>query len=221
MKFKLPNLPYPADALEPFMSEDQLRTHYTKHHQAYIDKVNKAVEEMDLKNVTLEKLILNHDGDLFNNAAQAWNHTFFWYGLSPKSQRPSADGLFMKSVNKNFEGLEDLKSRLIDSAVSLFGSGYTWIVSDEHGEVQIMNTHNADNPIRLEHTHPLWCCDVWEHAYYVDYRQERKKYLEQAWNHINWEFVEQCYQLKQIPNMTRLMVDQGDADSVKSVPFYP
>lgn len=155
MKFQLPKLPYELDALEPFMTADQLKTHYRHHHQSYIDKVNTAIQRLGLANVTLEKLILNHDGDLFNNAAQAWNHTFFWYGLTAASQPLGPDSAFLKAVKKHFTSLDDLKQQLMDSAANLFGSGYTWIVSDESGDVQIMNTHNGDTPLRLEHTYPL------------------------------------------------------------------
>lgn len=219
MKFQLPKLPYELDALEPFMTADQLKTHYRHHHQSYIDKVNTAIQRLGLANVTLEKLILNHDGDLFNNAAQAWNHTFFWYGLTAASQPLGPDSAFLKAVKKHFTSLDDLKQQLMDSAANLFGSGYTWIVSDESGDVQIMNTHNGDTPLRLEHTYPLWTCDIWEHSYYIDYRQDRKKYLSAVWDHVNWAFVEENFKLKRIPNMSHLMIDVDRAKD-NSAPSY-
>lgn len=205
MKFKLPVLPWGMSDLEPFLTSDAIECHYFGHHKAYIDKVNELSAKLNLRNLTLEKIILNYDGTIFNNAAQAWNHTFFWHGLKPKSAKPHSEGNFGKAVEEQFDSLTGLRERFMDCATNLFGSGWTWFVTSDSGEVDVINTHNGDNPIRFENMRPLWACDVWEHAYYVDYRNERKQYLEGIWSHINWSFVEANYNLRQIPNMSRLM----------------
>jgi Fe-Mn family superoxide dismutase len=205
MKFQLPNLPYGHNELEPFMSADQLSTHYLKHHKGYVDKVNKAIEEQDLGDPTLEYLIHNQDGSLFDNAAQAWNHTFYWFGLTPETKAPESGKPLLTKIQKKFGGLDGLKAKFTDSATSLFGSGWTWLVATPDGDLEILNTQNADNPLRLERVRPLWTCDVWEHAYYIDVRNERKKYVEGIWSHVNWEFVERNYASESQPNMTQFM----------------
>lgn len=211
MKFQLPQLPYGQGDLKPFLSNEQIEYHYGKHHKAYIDKVNAAIEDQKLGDITLEYIINNHDGKLFENAAQAWNHTFYWMGLTPQSSVPSASGKFADAVTKKFGSTEGLKTKFIESALAVFGSGWTWLVANATGQLDIVNTSNADNPIRLEQSRPLWTCDVWEHAYYVDYRNDRKEYLGRAWSKINWQFVEQNFNLEGVPNMTKLMTAQPAA----------
>jgi Fe-Mn family superoxide dismutase len=205
MKFHLPVLPYKTSGLEPFMSQEQLEMHYFGHHQGYIDKVNEASEKLGIPDISLEKLILNYDGDIFNNAAQAWNHTFFWLGLRNPTRGPTPDSKFLTAVKRQFGDLDSLKAKFVESATHLFGSGWTWLTAGDGGELLVVNTQNGDNPISREHSHPLWCCDVWEHAYYIDYRKERKAFVEAAWEHANWVFIEKNYELKQIPVMTKLM----------------
>jgi Fe-Mn family superoxide dismutase len=205
MRFRLPVLPWGSAELQPFLSSEAVECHYFGHHKGYIDKVNELEKKLGLKDVSLEKLILNYDGVIFDNAAQAWNHTFFWLGLAPKSSVPSPNGALMDSVRAQFGTLEGLKERFIESASNLFGSGWTWIVRRAQGDIDILNTHNADNPMRFEDARPLWVCDVWEHAYYIDYRNMRAEFLAGAWKHINWAFVEHNFQLEHTPDMTRLM----------------
>ncbi|MBX3023032.1 MAG: superoxide dismutase [Bdellovibrionales bacterium] len=207
MKFRLPHLPFGHAELEPFLSSEQVDTHYFGHHKNYVEKVNQLVIEQGLPDATLEYIINNQDGKLFDNGAQAWNHTFYWMGLTPLTPGPNANGKLMEAINRKYGNLEGLKERFIESAAALFGSGWCWLVATPDGEIDIVNTQNADNPIRLERVRPLWTCDVWEHAYYVDYRNERKEYLRSAWRHVNWEFIERNYSTEEVPNMTRLMTD--------------
>src|SRR5665213_656267 len=216
MKFQLPVLPWEEDALEPHISAETIELHYNGHQKAYVDKVNELSEKLDLEDLSLEKIILNHDGAIYENAAQAWNHTFYWLGLMPSAPAITPGGEFMKSVSSQFGSIEQLKDRFMDCGANLFGSGWTWLIANENGEINFINTHNADNPIRYEASHPLWTCDIWEHAYYVDYRNHRKDYLEAAWSLVNWPFVEECFRLKQIPNMSKLMV-AGDPAMTSSV----
>lgn len=212
MKLQLPKLPFGHAELEPFQSSEQLDTHYYKHHKAYIEQVNLLSEEMNLKTPTLEYIIHNHDGKLFNNAAQAWNHTFFWMGLAPMSAGPNTGGPLMAAIQKKYGSVDGLRERFVDAAASVFGSGWTWLVATPDGELDIVNTSNADNPMRLERVRPIWTCDVWEHAYYIDYKNDRKEYLKRSWRHVNWDFVERNFTTEEIPNMTRLMIS-SDAPS--------
>jgi Fe-Mn family superoxide dismutase len=205
MKFQLPVLPWEKNALEPYISNETIEWHFNGHQKAYVDKTNQLVEKMGLEGLSLEKIILNYDGALYDNAAQAWNHTFYWQGLKPSAAEPSKDGDFMAAIIDHFGSLDDMKEQFFECAANLFGSGWTWLITNERGEIDFINTHNADNPIRYEASYPLWTCDVWEHAYYVDYRKDRKKYLEGVWKLVNWENIEACYGLKRIPNMTKFM----------------
>lgn len=205
MKFRLPVLPWKKNELEPFLSAEAVETHFYGHHQAYIDKVNALTAKMGLENLSLEKIILNYDGNLYENAAQAWNHTFYWLGLKPKPDPIDKNGKFLEAVNAQFGSVEAMMDKFLECGGSLFGSGWVWLIANENGHLEFINTHNADNPIRYEASHPLWACDLWEHAYYIDYRNQRKGYLESAWRHINWPFVEECFRLKKVPNMSKLM----------------
>jgi Fe-Mn family superoxide dismutase len=198
--------------MEPFLSAETIDTHYFGHHKGYIDKTNELMGELGLSGVTLEKIILNHEGKLFDNAAQAWNHTFYWLGLKPQAAPPHKDGELWQAINRNFGSFDRMKEKFLESGTNLFGSGYTWLVTNSQERLEWINTQNADNPICHEHIRPLWCCDIWEHAYYIDYRNVRKEYLEGAWSHINWDFVEEGYRHKRVPNMTRFMIgDEDDA----------
>ena len=207
MEFKLLSLPFGRSDLEPFLSAEQVDSHYFGHHKAYVDQVNRDVAEMGLFDMSLEYIIRNQDGPVFNSAAQAWNHTFYWLGLTNRRCEPKGGGTFATAVNKKFGGMEGLREHFLDSASSLFGSGWTWLVASPSGELDVLNTQNADNPMRFEHMRPLWVCDLWEHAYYVDFRSERREYLRRAWQHINWEFIDKNYQSDEVPNMTRLMTE--------------
>jgi Fe-Mn family superoxide dismutase len=212
MKFRLPVLPWGMNDLTPFLTADAIECHYYGHHKAYIDKVNKMSAELGLKNASLEKIILNQDGAIFNNAAQAWNHTFFWHALKPKSVLPAENSPLARAVERAFGSFTDLRTQFLDTAGSLFGSGWTWLVANERGELELINTQNGDNPLRFENARPLWTCDIWEHAYYIDYRNQRREYLEGAWTHINWEFVAANLAQERMPNMSRLMTDDHEAE---------
>jgi superoxide dismutase, Fe-Mn family len=181
----LPPLPYERNALEPHMSRETLDYHYGKHHKAYVDKTNALMAGTEFEDASLEDLVLEASGDLFNNAAQVWNHDFFWQCLTPKAKSPGSD--VIKALDE-FGGLQGLREKFDKAATSLFGSGWTWLVRDAGGALKIVQTQNANTPIR-EGQVPLLTCDVWEHAYYIDHRNDRPAYLKDFWPLVNWEFV--------------------------------
>ncbi len=183
----LPPLPYELQALEPHMSRETLEYHYGKHHKAYVDKVNALLEssDHDYENVSLDELVKTATGALFDNAAQVWNHSFFWNCLSPRRQEP---GAAVSAALKSLGGIEALQSQFTKAAVGVFGSGWAWLVRDRSGALRILTTANANTPLRDGHT-PLLTCDVWEHAYYVDHHNDRGAYLKSFWQLVNWNFV--------------------------------
>jgi len=181
----LPPLPYAKDALEPYMSRETLEYHYGKHHKGYVDKVNSLISGTEFGDASLEELVAESAGEIFNNAAQVWNHTFFWNCLSPRRQSPG------REVSKALEalgGLESLQTQFDKAASGLFGSGWTWLVKDARGSLKIVTTSNANTPVREGHV-ALLTCDMWEHAYYIDHRNDRAAYLKSFWPLVNWEFV--------------------------------
>lgn len=188
MAFELPPLPYEKTALEPYISAETLDYHHGKHHAAYVANVNKLIPGTEFENATLEDIILKAPaGGIFNNGAQAWNHTFYFNCMGPNAGgEPSGD--LAKALEKAFGSFDAFKEKYAASAAGNFGSGWTWLVKDSGGELSIVNTSNAANPMRDGLT-PLLTVDVWEHAYYIDYRNARPKYLENFWNVVNWEFV--------------------------------
>jgi superoxide dismutase, Fe-Mn family len=187
MAFSLPELPYAKDALEPHISEETLEYHYGKHHQTYVDKLNGMVEGTDDADKSLEEIIRNSSGGLFNNAAQVWNHTFYWHCLSPNGGgRPS--GKLAELIDRDFGSFDDFEKEFSDKAVGNFGSGWTWLVKQPGGKLAVVNTDDAKTPLTGDDK-PLMTCDVWEHAYYIDYRNARPKYLEAFWELVNWDFV--------------------------------
>lgn len=187
MAHELPRLPYALDALEPHISKETLEYHYGKHHKAYVDKMNAALEGSDLANATLEEIVQKSSGGLFNNAAQVWNHTFYWNCMSPNGGgKPS--GVAASVIDKSFTSFEKFKEEFSNAAANQFGSGWTWLVKKADGTVTIECTSNAGTPIQ-EKRHPVLTIDIWEHAYYIDYRNARPKYIEAFWNLINWDFV--------------------------------
>lgn len=188
MEFKLPQLPYSHDALQPHISRETLEYHHGKHHQTYVNKLNALVEGKPESKKTLEELIQSSQGPLFNNAAQTWNHTFYWNCLSPNGGGVP-EGALGKAIAENFKSFDEFKKKFSDSSADLFGSGWTWLAKDDKGKLSIIAAKDADNPIR-NHLTPILTCDVWEHAYYLDYRNVRAKYIEAFWNLVNWEFVE-------------------------------
>jgi len=187
MTHTLPPLPYADDALEPVISAETIDYHYGKHHQAYVTNLNNLVPGTEFENATLEEIILKSDGGIFNNAAQVWNHTFYWNGLSPKGGGEPGDAL-AEAINAAFGSFEGFKDAFTQSAVGNFGSGWTWLVKNGDGALEIVNTSNAANPMR-DGMKPLLTIDVWEHAYYIDYRNARPKYLQEIWSLVNWDFV--------------------------------
>jgi len=181
----LPPLPYSHEALEPLMSRETLDYHYGKHHKAYVDNVKLLIRGTAQQGATLEELVMRAEGALFDNAAQAWNHAFFWRCLSPRRQAPGRE---LEAVLRSFGGLEALESEFSRAAIAVFGSGWAWLVKDRTGAVRIVTTPNAHTPLRDGHT-PLLTCDMWEHAYYLDHRNDRGAYLRGFWQLLNWDFV--------------------------------
>ncbi|TFH87040.1 superoxide dismutase [Fe] [Billgrantia azerbaijanica] len=191
MAFELPALPFEKNALEPHISAETLEYHYGKHHQAYVTKLNELVDGTDNAGKSLEEIIKSSSGGLFNQAAQVWNHTFYWHCLSPNGGgEPS--GALAEAINAKFGSFDKFKETFNANAVGNFGSGWTWLVKTDDGGVDIVNTSNADTPIAHGQI-PLLTIDVWEHAYYIDYRNARPKYLENVWKVLNWDFVAQNF----------------------------
>ena len=187
MEHKLPELPYARDALAPHISEETIEYHYGKHHKAYVDNLNKLIPGTEFENTPLEKIIKKASGGIFNNAAQVWNHTFYWNGLAPDGGgKPT--GNLAEAIDKYFGSFEKFKEQFSNAGVTKFGSGWAWLVKNPDGGLAIEATSNADNPIKESKT-PLLTCDVWEHAYYIDYRNARAKYIEAFWNLVNWDTV--------------------------------
>lgn len=187
MTHVLPELPYAKNALEPHISEETLEFHYGKHHATYVDKLNGMIAGTEFESASLEDIILGSSGGIFNNAAQIWNHSFYWDGLSPNGGgKPEAT--LADAIDKEFGSFEKFKEAFTASALGNFGSGWTWLVKNSSGNLEIVNTDDAANPMNDGHT-PLLTCDVWEHAYYVDYRNKRPDYISAFWNLVNWEFV--------------------------------
>lgn len=187
MAFQLPKLPYERDALEPHISKETLDYHYGKHHNTYVVKLNGLVEGTELENKGLEEIIKTSEGGIFNNAAQTWNHTFYWNCLSPNGGgKPS--GELAAAVDKAFGSFDKFVAKFSDMAANNFGSSWTWLVKNTDGSLEIVNTSNAGTPITGAQR-PLLTCDLWEHAYYIDYRNLRPDYLKGFWALVNWEFV--------------------------------
>jgi len=187
MSFERPDLPYALDALEPHISKETLEYHYGKHHQAYVNKLNDLVMGTDFEDLTLDQIILKSEGVIFNNAAQIWNHTFYFNGFSPDGGGQPT-GELAEKINAKFGDFDSFVQAFNDLGAATFGSGWVWLVQTESGELDLVNTSNAGNPITDGLT-PLLTCDVWEHAYYIDTRNDRGAYLKNFWNIVNWDFV--------------------------------
>ncbi len=193
MAIELPPLPYDRTALEPHISGETIDYHYGKHHKAYVDNLNKMIEGTDFAAMDLVAIIRGAQGAMFNNAAQVWNHTFYWNCLAPPSGDNGAggepSGAVADAITKAFGSFDKFKEQFSDTAVKTFGSGWAWLVQRPDGALALASTPNAATPLTGEDT-PLLTCDVWEHAYYIDYRNARPKYVEAFWNLVNWNFVE-------------------------------
>ena len=182
----LPDLPYAKNALEPHISAETLEYHHGKHHATYVKVLNGLLPGSGLEGASLEDIIRKASGKLFNNAAQVWNHTFYWNCMTPNGGGDPG-GALGEALVKSFGSVSAFKDKFIDTAADNFGSGWTWLVKSD-GSLLIINTNDADNPL-TQGQQPLLTCDVWEHAYYIDYRNARRKYLEAFWNVVNWDFV--------------------------------
>lgn len=188
MNHELPNLPYAGDALEPYISAETLEFHHGKHHATYVTKLNGLIPGTEFENASLEEIITKAPaGPVFNNAAQIWNHSFYWNCLAPNAGG-APSGALADAINATFGSFEAFKAELTDKSVNLFGSGWSWLVKDGAGNLSIIQTSNAGCPLTDGLT-PLLTCDVWEHAYYIDCRNARPKYMENFWNLVNWDFV--------------------------------
>ena len=188
MKHELMTLPYSMDALEPLMSKETLEFHYGKHHQTYVNNLNNLIVGTKFEDSSLVNIILESDGGIFNNAAQVYNHDFFWNGLTPTQGTIPAS--VEAALTKAFGSVEKFKEEFTAKAVGHFGSGWAWLVQDENQNLKIVTTVNAQNPL-TDNLKPILVCDVWEHAYYIDVRNARPKFLENFWKLVNWDFVAQ------------------------------
>jgi superoxide dismutase, Fe-Mn family len=191
MNFELPKLPYAMNALEPFISEKTLEFHYGKHHQAYVNNLNNLVKDTKFEEASLDAIIMEAEGALFNNAAQIWNHTFYFSSFVPKGGgEPS--GVFAEAILKSFGSFAGFKEKFSKASLTLFGSGWSWLVKKSDGSLDVMQESNAGNPLRKGLT-PILTCDVWEHAYYIDYQNRRPDYVEAFWKIIDWNVVGKRY----------------------------
>lgn len=186
---ELPKLPYKRDALEPHISQKTIDFHYGQHHAGYVKNLNNLIEGSTFEKMSLEEIIKNSEGSIFNNAAQVWNHTFYWNCMTADRNCMPQDFL-LKRIERDFGSYENFKQSFIKQAATLFGSGWQWLVCDNEGKLSLLQTSNAGTPLTQENIHPLLCCDVWEHAYYLDQQNLRLAYLNEFWQIINWKFVE-------------------------------
>lgn len=191
MAFELPKLPYPADALVPFISAETIEYHYGKHHQAYVNNLNGLVPGTEFADADLETIIRTANGPIFNNGAQVWNHTFYFESFSKTGLRTPV-GPLAEAIKESFGSFEGFREQFAKSAAGLFGSGWAWLVSEEEGKLRIVQESNAGNPLR-NGLKPLLTCDVWEHAYYIDYRNRRPDYIKSFWEILDWNIISNRY----------------------------
>lgn len=187
MAIELPALPYAKDALAPHISEETLEFHYGKHHQTYVTNLNNLIAGTSFEDASLVSIVTCSEGGMFNNAAQIWNHTFYWNSLSPNGGG-APSGALADAINTKFGSFDEFKAEFTKCAVTTFGSGWAWLVKNADGSIELVSTSNAATPLTGSQT-PLLTCDVWEHAYYIDYRNARPKYLEAFWALVNWDFA--------------------------------
>lgn len=192
MTYELPALPYANDALAPHISAETIEFHYGKHHQTYVTNLNNLVPGTEFEGLSLEEIVKKSSGGIFNNAAQVWNHSFYWNCLSPNGGGAPTGGL-ANAIERTFGSFEEFKEAFTKCAVTTFGSGWAWLVKNANGSLELVSTSNAGCPLTSGQT-PLMTCDVWEHAYYVDYRNARPKYMEAFWALVNWDFVSANYE---------------------------
>ncbi len=187
MAHTLPPLPYAMDALAPIISKETLEFHYGKHHQTYVTNLNNLIPGTEFESASLEEIVKKSSGGVFNNAAQIWNHTFYWNSMAPNAGGEPT-GKLADAINAKWGSVAAFKEAFNKSAAGNFGSGWTWLVKKPDGSVDIVNTSNAATPLTTADV-PLLTCDVWEHAYYIDFRNARPKYLESFWSLVNWSFA--------------------------------
>ncbi len=209
MLHQLPELPYALDALEPLISKETLEYHHGKHHAGYVNKLNTLIKGTEYEEMSLEQIIRQSEGAIFNNAAQTFNHNFYWHSLSPNKTEPSE--LLMKALEQTFGSFAKFQEAFSDAAVNLFGSGWCWLVIDQHEHLHIRATSNAHTPIE-HHETPLLTCDVWEHAYYIDYRNARAEYVAKFWELANWENASKIYEDKEHLNRLGTIPPCNDPD---------
>jgi Fe-Mn family superoxide dismutase len=188
MAFQLPELPYSKDALAPHISPETLEYHHGKHHAAYVNKLNELIPGTEFEKMSLEDIVRKSKGGMFNQAAQVWNHTFYWHSLSPDGGG-KPDGKIASAIDQKWGSFDKFKDEFSKAAAGQFGSGWAWLVRGADGSLAIETTSNAETPLTDSSKTPILTCDVWEHAYYIDYRNARPKYVEAWWNLVNWEFA--------------------------------
>ncbi len=191
MEHKLPQLPYAIDGLSPHISKETLEYHYGKHHQTYVTNLNNLVKDGEFANASLEEIVKKSSGGIFNNAAQVWNHSFYWNCLSPNGGGEPT-GAIKAAIDKKFGSFDEFKKQFTATCVGTFGSGWGWLVKTPAGDLELVSTSNAATPLTSNNT-ALLTCDVWEHAYYIDYRNSRPNYMEAFWKLVNWDFVNQNF----------------------------
>ena len=187
MEHTLPALPYAMDALAPTISAETLEFHYGKHHKAYVDNLNNLIKGTEFENASLEEIVKKSSGGIFNNAAQVWTHTFYWNSMKPNGGG-APTGALADAINAKWGSFDAFKEAFSKCAVTTFGAGWAWLVKTPSGELDLVSTSNAATPLTTDNK-ALLTCDVWEHAYYIDYRNARPKYVESFWNLVNWDFV--------------------------------
>jgi len=192
MTHELSNLPYADNALEPIISKNTIGFHHGKHHKTYVDNLNKLIGGTEYENMTLEEIIVNSNGAIFNNAAQVWNHTFYFTSFKAEAREGVPSGALADAITKKFGSFENFKKEFSDAAVTLFGAGWAWLVKDSEGNLSIVKESNAGNPLTQKFT-PILTFDVWEHAYYLDYQNRRADHIAALWSIIDWEVVSKRY----------------------------
>jgi Fe-Mn family superoxide dismutase len=191
MAFELPKLPYKLNALVPYISEETLDYHYGKHHQAYVNNLNGLVPGTEFENASLEAIISKAEGGIYNNAAQVWNHTFYFESFAPGGRKVPT-GVIADAINASFGSYDGFIEQFNKAAATLFGAGWAWLVKKSDGTLQIVQESNAGNPLKKGLT-PLLTCDVWEHAYYIDYRNRRPDYIKSFWEVLDWDLISKRY----------------------------
>ncbi len=193
MAFELPELAYPLNGLEPHISAETLEYHYGKHHQTYVNNLNNLVPDTEFESMSLEDIVKKSSGGIFNNAAQIWNHSFYWNCLNPNGGG-EPKGALADAINRTFGSFAEFKDEFSKAAITTFGSGWAWLVKNTDGSLAVVSTSNADTPLCGD-AKPLMTCDVWEHAYYIDYRNARPKYVEAFWSLVNWDFISEQFSI--------------------------